>query len=103
MIAVLQDWQEIGDSIIKLNQVGARLHDSVEKNWDHAQLYELIDDLSRSARVVDIGCGGRSTLEFLWSLGFRDLTGIDDFSGPPGFRKNKFNLARVFLCHPWGR
>ena len=53
MIAVLQDWQEIGDSIIKLNQVGARLHDSVEKNWDHAQLYELIDGLSRSARVVD--------------------------------------------------
>jgi len=102
MIAVLQDWQEIGDSIIKLNQVGERLHDSVEKNWDHAQLYELIDGLSRSARVVDIGCGGRSTLEFLWSLGFRDLTGIDDFAVPTGLRKIRFNLLELLLRHRWG-
>jgi hypothetical protein len=57
---VLQDWQEIGDSILKLRQVGANLHDGAggEKNWDHAQLYEIVKDMDRSASILDIGCGG---------------------------------------------
>ena len=104
MITVLQDWQEIGDSVIKLNQVGAHLHDAPggEKNWDHAQLYELIKGLDRSASILDIGCGGRSTLEFLWSIGFRDLTGIDDFAVPTGLRRIRFNLLELLLRHRWG-
>ena len=57
MIRVLQDWQEVGDSIFALQRLNLPLHSSPQKNWDHWLLFQALSDLDHGARVVDLGCG----------------------------------------------
>lgn len=77
MIKVLQNWEEIGRSTHELDRKSLPRHGSVEKCWDLFQLYQISQELPRSARAIDLGCSGLHTLKFLYGMGFRDLTGVD--------------------------
>jgi SAM-dependent methyltransferase len=77
MIRVLQDWKEVGTCWLALCRAGLPLHETPQKNWDHALLRDLLEGVPRTARVLDLGCGGGFTLGYLHGLGFRDVTGID--------------------------
>ena len=44
--------------------------------WDHKFL-PLLDDLDRSAPILDVGCGGGGLLVYLGRRGFSHATGID--------------------------
>jgi len=77
MIRILQNWTEVGDSWMSLCRAGLPLHETPQKNWDHALLRQLLQDIPRTARVLDLGCGGGFTLGFLHALGFHDLWGVD--------------------------
>lgn len=77
MIKVLQDWQEVGEVAMALQREGLLTHHTVQKNWDHFLLREALSEISKDAKILDLGCGEGYTLKFLQSLGFRNLHGID--------------------------
>lgn len=77
MLRVLQNWEEIGECLLGLRRAGLPLHVSPEKNWDLFLLTKVLDSKVRTARVVDLGCGGGSTVKLLHVLGYREIYGID--------------------------
>ena len=77
MIRVLQNWQEIGDSILTLQRAGLPAHHTAQKNWDHCLVYEMLAETSRDAMILDLGCGEGHTLSLLHSLGFKNVHGVD--------------------------
>jgi len=40
-------------------------------------LSKMLDSFSRNSTIIDMGCGGGSTLKFIRSLGFKNSVGID--------------------------
>lgn len=77
MIAVLQDWEEVGRARVRLTQMGLPGHLVPEKHWDLCLLATLADGLDRNSTVVDLGCSGNYVLDLLAAMGFHDLVGID--------------------------
>lgn len=77
MIRVLEDWAEIGVAYHRIQDLGLPPHRSPEKNWDLSLLHSIIRHEPRTAKVLDLGCGGLETLWFLRALGFENLWGID--------------------------
>ncbi len=77
MIAVLKDWQELGECINTVELEGLPLHSTVQKNWDHMLIRKIVMPMDRNVPIVDLGCGRGYTLRFLRALGFKDLWGID--------------------------
>ena len=77
MIRVLQDLQEVEAATQMLQQGNLPTHLTIEKNWDQWLLAQVLRERDRQARIIDLGCGDRCTLELLSALGFRDLHGID--------------------------
>lgn len=77
MIRVLQNWQEIGDSILSLQRAGLPTHATTQKNWDHYLLVDLLAQTDRDGLIADLGCGEGHTLSLLHALGFKDVHGID--------------------------
>ncbi|HKN01874.1 MAG TPA: class I SAM-dependent methyltransferase [Candidatus Binataceae bacterium] len=77
MIEVLQDWKEIGNAILSLQRQYLPLHPTVQKNWDHFIIYEMVKALDRGCSIVDLGCNNGDTLAFLTAMGFRNLEGVD--------------------------
>jgi 2-polyprenyl-3-methyl-5-hydroxy-6-metoxy-1,4-benzoquinol methylase len=77
MIKVLTNWQEIGEATKFLSKKNLPKHRSGEKNWDLVLLCQLIDPLSRNAKIIDLGCSGVDTLKFLHSMSFNNLIGVD--------------------------
>ena len=77
MIKVLQNWQEIGDSILNLQREGLPTHGTVQKNWDHFLLYSTLISTDRQSMIVDLGFGEGWTLTFLHALGFNNIHGVD--------------------------
>lgn len=77
MIRVLQNWEEIGSAhkFLALNDLPR--HGSAEKCWDLRLLYDIVEPLPRTAKIIDLGCSGVHTLKFLYALGFQNLTGVD--------------------------
>ena len=71
----MQDWAEIGRATIELQQQGLPTHPVVQKNWDFWQLLKF--QPFKNKRVVDLGCGGLHLLNFLASMQFNNLIGID--------------------------
>ncbi|MGC1677402.1 MAG: class I SAM-dependent methyltransferase [Candidatus Binataceae bacterium] len=92
MIRVLKNWNEIGEAIVALRRAGLPLHPGPEKNWDQWLLRDSFSALDRSAEIVDLGCGGGATLEFLRGLGFDHVRGID-LGIPVGLRRIKFAIV----------
>ncbi|HNV86098.1 MAG TPA: class I SAM-dependent methyltransferase [Candidatus Omnitrophota bacterium] len=77
MIKVLQDWNEIGKAYLYLASKQLSLHLDWPKNWDFFLLHQMIENLPRESRIIDLGCGKGETLKFLHSMGFRNITGVD--------------------------
>jgi len=77
VIKVLQNWQEIGDSILNLQREGLPTHGTVQKNWDHFLLYSTLISTDRQSMIVDLGFGEGWTLTFLHALGFNNIHGVD--------------------------
>ena len=77
MIRVLQNWQEIGDSILTLQRAGLPTHGTPQKNWDHFLLHESLAATEKQAMIADLGCGEGHTLSLLHNLGFKNVHGVD--------------------------
>ena len=77
MIQVLQNWNEIGIATKSLAAQNLPRHTTAEKTWDLYQLHPFLQSLPTTARVIDLGCSGASTLKFLHALGFQNIYGID--------------------------
>jgi SAM-dependent methyltransferase len=77
LIKVLQNWQEIGDSILTLQRGGLPTHGTSQKNWDHFLLYESLASTPKGAMIADLGCGDGHTLSLLHALGFQNVHGVD--------------------------
>jgi len=56
---------------------GFPLHATMQKNWDHYELISLLDELPKSAAILDMGSGHGFTLKLLFQLGFKNIRGID--------------------------
>jgi SAM-dependent methyltransferase len=77
MIKVLQDWQEIGNSILTLQKAGLPTHETPQKNWDHSLLYDSLAGTDKSAMIADLGCGSGHTLSLIHAMGFEKVHGVD--------------------------
>ena len=77
MIKVLQNWEEIGQSVLELGRCGIPRHSSLEKCWDFRILTELVDGWPSNIEIVDMGCSGLHTLGLLGHLGFKRMWGVD--------------------------
>lgn len=80
---VLSSWDEVGGSVNGLKKAGLPLHNDPAKCWDFFNIREMLlrNRIVPNANIVDFGCGGSVygsvTLEFLRSMGFSNLIGID--------------------------
>jgi SAM-dependent methyltransferase len=77
MVKVLQNWQEIGNSILTLQSKGLPTHATAQKNWDHSLLCKMLASSARQCMIVDLGCGDGHTLALLHALGFNNIHGVD--------------------------
>jgi SAM-dependent methyltransferase len=77
LINVLQDWGEVGDSILSIQRRGLPLHSTAQKNWDHALLLNALTPLSHDSAIIDLGCDEGLTLNFLRAAGYENLYGLD--------------------------
>ena len=79
----------------KHNSVAARLRWAIK----------LIEQLPRTTRILDLGCGSGLLLEHLQSLGFTHLTGIDISPKALGHAKSRGLNAKIIvgdvLTTPW--
>ncbi|MCC6503779.1 MAG: class I SAM-dependent methyltransferase [Deltaproteobacteria bacterium] len=80
---VLKNWNEIGNAVNSLVKAGLPLHSTPAKCWDFNNIREVFSQspFNESSHIVDLGCGpslnGCMTLELLYSMGYRNLTGVD--------------------------
>lgn len=77
MIKVLRSSAEIDRAGEFLSENKLNMHYDRLKNWDLRHLYEVVKPLPRTISVVDLGCAGLAALNFLFSLGFKDVHGVD--------------------------
>lgn len=77
MIAVLRDWEQIGEAYLSLSRLGLPRHSTPEKTWDVYRLCRLTGSLPRDSYLIDLGCGHLDALKLLHAMGFRNLYGID--------------------------
>lgn len=77
MIRVLGNWQEVGEAVLTLQRAGLPLHQTPQKNFDHFTLRKALAMVSKDAMIVDLGCGGGFTLNFLHALQFWKISGLD--------------------------
>jgi SAM-dependent methyltransferase len=77
MIRVLQSWDQVGDALLSVQKRGLPAHESAQKNWDHWLLLQAIEGISKTAPILDLGCGNGFTLKLLATDGFQNLDGID--------------------------
>ena len=77
MIAVLREWNQIGEAHLGLARLGLPRHSTAEKAWDIYALCRLVESLSRDSYLLDLGCGHLEALKLLHAMGFKNLYGID--------------------------
>lgn len=77
MIKVLRGWQEIGEATKFIKRRGLPEYLGCEKNWDLVQLFNIVHDMPRGIKIVDLGCGNLEVLKFLSAAGFANLFGMD--------------------------
>jgi len=77
LISILQTSAEVDAVCQQLSSEGLFLHQTPQKNWDHAKLMELLQEVPKAARILDLGSGGGPTLLLMHQLGYRDLAGMD--------------------------
>ena len=78
MIKVLKTWDEIGESIICLQDLQLSVHHQPQKNWDLCNMLTVIEkNVEKSAAILDIGARGCPVLEILLKRGYTNLYGID--------------------------
>ena len=82
MIHVLKNWSQVGQAIGYLSSLGTDkqnrvYHGTPVKNWDLAQLANVLKNENKDIRILDMGCGGSSFLRFCYVNKFRNVYGID--------------------------
>ncbi|MBI4058326.1 class I SAM-dependent methyltransferase [Candidatus Gottesmanbacteria bacterium] len=82
MIKVLQSWSDIGEAIGYLQESGQNknnrvFHTTPIKNWDLAQIAQLLRNYNKDIKILDLGCGGNNVLRLCYKQGFRHVYGID--------------------------
>lgn len=77
MIQVCGSWRDIGEAVLLLQEKELPMHETPQKNWDHALVYHLTEALPKSASILDLGFGSLQTLAFCRALGFTNVHGID--------------------------
>jgi len=74
---LLQNWDQVGESLLAIQRRGLPAHESVQQNWDHFLLLQAIEKYPKTAPVLDLGCGSGFTLRLLATAGYLNLAGID--------------------------
>jgi len=77
MIKVLRSLTEVERAIGVLQKEGCGYHADRLKNWDLAQINDILRGLEKDARILDMGCGGSEVLKFCCRRGFVDCVGVD--------------------------
>ena len=77
MIKILNSWEELGISIGELQKENCGYHWDAMKNWDLAQVNELLKSCEKNARILDTGSLGSHALRFCYKRGFNNCVGID--------------------------
>lgn len=77
MIRVLQSLEEVQRAIRVLQKSGCGYHSDPIKNWDMAQINEILEGSGKDIYVLDMGCGFSQVLKFLHKKGLTRCFGID--------------------------
>jgi len=80
MIRLLSSWEDLGRSIGELQKEGfsyGDYHWDAMKNWDLAQVNEILKVMRKDARILDMGRAGSQVLRLCHKRGFRNCIGID--------------------------
>jgi len=77
MIRVLRSCTEIGNAIVELQKEECGYHRDAIKNWDLAQVNQILKHLRKDARILDMGCQGSNILAFCGRRGYKECIGID--------------------------
>lgn len=82
MIRILKDWSEVGLAYEYLTSLDDNksyrvYHTTPMKNWDLAQIVELLKNKDKSIRILDMGCGGSNILRYCYVNKFKKIYGID--------------------------
>jgi SAM-dependent methyltransferase len=77
MMQLLQNWDQVGESLLAVQRRGLPAHESAQKNWDHWLLLSAIENEPKDAQILDLGCGNGFTLKLLAAAGYQNLIGID--------------------------
>lgn len=76
-VDIIRSWEDIKDAFFLLIREGMYLHANPPKNWDMSKVFILLENSSRNAMILDIGCGGGHTLRLLERMKFKNVFGID--------------------------
>jgi SAM-dependent methyltransferase len=77
VIRVLQHHQEVELATQAIQAQNLPTHLTVQKNWDQWLLAQCLMAVDRRSPIIDLGCGDCCTLDFLATLGFQNLIGVD--------------------------
>ena len=78
MIKVLKTWDEIGEAVIHLQELGVTTHHQPQKNWDLYNMLQVIEkNAGKSEAILDVGARGCPVLEMLFKRGYSNLYGVD--------------------------
>lgn len=85
-----KNWDDIWKEFEGLNWFGRRLKKEQEKSLKKA-LEDM--DLSKGARILDVGCGSGMTLHFFRKFGYKKSFGVDISRNSLEVCKKLFNLS----------
>lgn len=77
MIRVLQSLEEVGRAIGVLQKSECGYHSDPIKNWNMAQINEILEESGKDIYVLDMGCRFSQVLKFLHKKGLTNCFGID--------------------------
>jgi len=76
MIRILESFEQVGKAVLTLQKRDYHLHSIPQKNWDMAQILEILDNEKPNC-ILDMGCGGWHVLTLCRDCGVRNIFGVD--------------------------
>jgi SAM-dependent methyltransferase len=77
MVRILNSFEDLGKALYNLGKFGLTAHSDPMKNWDMSQINNLLNNLPKNARILDMGYAGRNVLNLCYQKGFTNCIGID--------------------------